>query len=277
MKKWLPILLIPGVFWAVSCKKGGSSNNGNPNNTAYLSSVVSIQPQTRVIDSFYYDSAHRLARFTQYEYDSSQGYPVAGAWSAYFAYPAGNGAAPSSYLYAAGSIADLHALAYDTQGRISKDTSLSGTGYVATYTYPGGNLATTVLFDGTRMNNQIDTLFLDGGNVTNLRIYYPNDAGTADSLEGNVNFGFTSLTNPAYHQAMTNAIGPLIYILQLDGFGSSVDPVSQHAFNSVSGVGSGLPPGISLKYNQKTDSQGRIIELSSSLGPVAGSITFTYY
>ena len=277
MKKWLPIILLPGILWVASCKKSGSSNNGNPNNTAYLSSVISLQPQTRVIDSFYYDSAHRLSRFTQYEYDSSQGSPIAGVWSAYFAYPNGSGAAPTSYLYVAGFGTDLHALSFDAQGRISKDTSLSGTGYVASYTYPNGNPATTVLFDGTRKNNQIDTLFLGSGNVTNLRIYYPNNAGTADSLEGNVNFGFTSLTNPAYHQSMTNAIGPLLYILQLDGFGSSVDPISQHAFNSVGGDGSGLPAGISLKYNQKTDSQGRLIELSSSLGPVAGSITFTYY
>jgi hypothetical protein len=127
------------------------------------------------------------------------------------------------------------------------------------------------------MNNQIDTLFLSNGNVSNMRVYYPNDAGTADSLEGNVSFGFTSLTNPAYHSAMTNSIGPLLYVLQVDGFGSSVDPVSQHAFNSFSGAGYGLPPGISLNYNQTTDAQGRLIELSSPLGPVAGSITFTYY
>jgi len=277
MKKWLPILIVPGALWVSSCKKSGSSNNGNPNNTAYLSSVISLSPQTRVIDSFYYDTAHRLTRFTQYQYDSSQGTPTAGAWNAYFAYPAGNSQTPSSYLYAAGFLTDIHSLIYDAQGRISKDTSVSGTGYVGYYTYPNGNIATTVLFDGTRANNQVDTLFLSSGNVANMRIYYPNSAGTADSLEGNVNFGFTSLANPAYHQAMTNAIGPLLYILQLDGFGSSVDPVSQHAFNSVGGIGYGLPPGISLRYNQTTDSKGRLITLSSALGPAAGSISFTYY
>jgi hypothetical protein len=276
MKKWLRILIIPGILWISSCKKSGSSNN-NPNNIAYLSSVVSLSPQTRVIDSFYYDSSHRMTRMTQYQYDSSQGYPTAGAWSAYFAYPAGAGTAPSSYLYVVGNTTDIRALSYDGQGRIARDTSVSGTGFVAYYTYPSGNIATTVLFDGTPMNNQIDTLFLSNGNVTNMRIYYPNNEGTADSLEGNVSFGFTSLANPAYHSAMTNSIGPLLYVLQVDGFGSSVDPVSQHAFNSVSGVGFGLPPGLSLKYNQTTDSQGRLIQLSSPLGPVAGSITFTYY
>ena len=274
MKKWLPLLL--PALWVVSCKKSGSSNN-NRNNNAWLSSVVSLQPQTRVIDSFYYDSSHRITRFSQYQYDSSQGSPTFGAWTVQFAYPAGTTSQPTSYLYVLGSSADIHVLSYDAQGRISRDTSVSGTGYVARYSYPGGNIATTVLFDGTPMNNQIDTMFLSGGNVTSLRIYYPNTAGSADSLAGEVNFGFTSLTNPAYHTDMTNSIGPLLYILQLDGFGSSVDPISQHAFNSVGGTGSGLPPGVSLKYNQTTDSQGRLIKLSSSLGPVAGSISFTYY
>lgn len=275
MKKWLPVLLLPAVGIIVSCHKSGSSNN-NHNNNAWLSSVVSLQPQTRVIDSFYYDSSHRLTLFSQYAYDSSQGSPAFGTWSVQFAY-SGTVSQPTSYLYVIASTADIHALSYDAQGRITRDTSVSGTGYVAHYSYPGGNVATTVLFDGTPMNNQIDTMFLSSGNVTTLHIYYPNSAGTADSLEGAVNFGFTSLANPAYHADLTNSIGPLLYILQLDGYGSSVDPISQHAFNSVGGSGSGLPPGVTLKYNQTTDSQGRLVKLSSSLGPVAGSISFTYY
>lgn len=276
MKKWLLIVLLPAAVWVASCKKSGSSNNTIKNN-AWLSSVVSLQPQTRVVDSFYYDSSHRLTGFAQYEYDSSQGYPVFGQWTVQFAYPAGTSPQPSEYLYVKGSGPDIHVLTYDAQGRISRDTSASGTGYVAHYSYPNGNIATTVLFDGTPLNNQIDTMFLSNGNVSSLRVYYPNNAGTADSLSGAVNFGFTSLANPAYHADMTNSIGPLLYILQLDGYGSSVDPISQHAFNSVGGSGSGLPAGVTLKYNQTTDSQGRLIELSSPLGPVAGSISFTYY
>jgi hypothetical protein len=276
MKKWLLILFLPFVLWVTSCKKSGSSNNTH-NNNAWLSSVVSLQPQTRVIDSFYYDSSHRITGFSQFEFDSSQGYPSFGEWVAQFVYPAGTSFQPYSYAYFIGSFADIHALTYDAQGRISRDTSISGTGYVAHYSYPNGNIATTVLFDGTPANNQIDTLFLSNGNVATLRIYYPNAAGTADSLAGAVNFGFTSLANPAYHADLTNSIGPLLYILQLDGYGSSVDPISQHAFNSVGGTGSGLPPGVTLKYNQTTDSQGRLTELSSPLGPVAGSISFTYY
>ncbi|HXB96232.1 MAG TPA: hypothetical protein VNU70_13770 [Puia sp.] len=277
MKKWLLSVLIPGMLWVSSCKKSGSSNNNPTTNNAYLSSVVSLQPQTRVIDSFYYDTAHRMTRITQYQYDSSQGFPTAGAWSAYFAYPAGAGTTPNSYLYVVGGSVDIHALTYDGQGRITRDTSVSGTGFVAYYSYPNGNIATTVLFDGTPMNNQVDTLFIGNGNVNSMRIYYPNNAGTADSLAGTVNFGFTSLTNPAYHATQTNSIGPLLYILQVDGYGSSVDPISEHAFNSVSGSGYGLPAGVTIHYNQTTDAQGRLTLLSSSLGPVAGSIAFTYY
>lgn len=276
MKKWLLLLFIPVMLWISSCKKSGSSNN-NPVNNAYLSSVISLSPQTRVIDSFYYDSSHRLTQFAQFDYDSSQGYPTMGAWEAIFALPAGSSAAPTSYVYDLNGVVDQRILTYDTQGRILRDSSVSGSGFVAYYSYPNGNIATTVLFDGTPMNNQIDTLFLSNGNVTTMRIYDPNASATADSLAGTVNFGFTSLTNPAYHAAMTSSIGPLLYILQLDGYGTSVDPISQHAFNSVSGSGYGLPSGVTLKYNQTTDSQGRLVELSSPLGPVAGSISFTYY
>lgn len=277
MKKWLLILLFPSLLWIASCKKSGSSNNTTNNNNAWLSSVVSLQPQTRVIDSFYYDGSYRITGFAQWQYDSSQGLPTFGEWMVQFAYPAGTSSQPSSYLYVIGSSTDVHALTYDAQGRISSDTSISGSGYGAHYSYPNGNIATTVVFNGIPADNQIDTLFLSSGNVTSLRIYYPNRAGTADSLEGAVNFGFTSLANPGYHASITNSIGPLLYILQLDGYGSSVDPISQHAFNTISGTGSGLPAGVTLKYNQTTDSQGRLTELSSPLGPVAGSISFTYY
>ncbi len=127
---------------------------------------------------------------------------------------------------------------------------LSGSGFVVYFSYPNGNIATTVLFDGTPQNNQIDTLFISNGNISAAHIYFPNDAGTADSLEAAVKFGYSSNNNPAYHAAISASIGPLLYILQFDGYGGALDPISQKALNSVSGLGDGLPANTAITYNQ---------------------------
>lgn len=206
-----------------------------------------------------------------------RGSPAAGSEIATFALPAGASAPPSSYTLSYNGITDPHVLSYDGQGRISKDTSLSGSGFVVYFSYPNGNIATTVLFDGSPLNNQIDTLFMSDGNISAAHIYLPNDAGTADSLEAAVKYGHSSANNPAYHSAISASIGPLLYILEFDGYGGFLDPISQKAFNSVSGIADGLPGNTSITYSQTNDSKGRLSRMISSFGLAAGYIQFSYY
>lgn len=275
MKSLYCILCAFFILCSISCKKSSSSNNNS--SAYYLSSVTNYSPQQRIVDSFTYDSSHRLARFAQYAYDSTTGNPRFAFWTADFALPANGSAAPTSYTYTANGKQDMHILSYDGQGRITKDTSLSGSGFVTYYSYPNNNIATTVLFDGTPLNNQVDTLFISNGNIGAYHIYFPNNAGTADSLEGALNFGFSSLNNPAYHAAVSKSIGPLLYILQFDGYGGSLDPISTNVFTSISGVENGLPPNVTIKYNPVTDSKGRLIQLATSYGAAAGILLYNYY
>jgi hypothetical protein len=265
------------LFFTYSCKKSNSSNNNNSNSNSWLSSVTSWSSPTSVVDSFAYDSSHRIASYMQFEYDTSTGTPTSAGWSAVFSLPAGSSAPPSSYMNNLTGSNELHQLYYDAQGRIVKDSSLGSSGWVIYFSYPANEIAITALYDGTIANSIVDTLFLNGGNAGNVHIYGPNNAGTADSLEGSIKFGFSGLANPAYHSAITSSVGPLLYILAISGFGGNYDAISQKAFNSLSGVGDGLPSGVTFNYSLSTDAQGRLSRQSISVGGSASVITYKYY
>jgi hypothetical protein len=259
-----------------ACKKHNSSGN-NSNSNSWLSSITSWSTPTSIVDSFTYDSAHRLASYVQIEFDTSTGIPRSGSWSAVFSLPAGSSAPPSSYTNDLTGTPELHQLIYDAQGRIIKDSSLGSSGWVIYFSYPGNNIAITALYNGTIANSIVDTLYLSGGNVGSTHIYGPNNAGTADSLQQSVRFGFSSLSNPAYHSAITPSIGPLMYILAISGYGGNYDPISQKVFNSLSGVGNGLPSGVTINYNLITDSKGRLSEQTVNFGGAGAITTFRYY
>jgi hypothetical protein len=284
MKKYHLIAPLLCVFFGLSCKKNHSSTNNTPNADVWLMQVTTYVPKKIFNDVFFaYDNAHRVYEFGQDKLDSSGSSPIQSSEIVIFSEPADVSAPPSAYTVGYDDTSsnyngptDSHELSYDSQGRISKDTSLSGSGYVAYFSYPNGNIATTVLFDGTPQNNQIDTLFMSDGNISAAHIYLPNDAGTADSLEAVVQYGYSALINPAYHPAISASIGPLLYILQLDGYGGPGDFISQKAFNSVSGVGDGLPGNTAITYSQRTDSRGRLYVMSASIGPPNNYISYSY-
>jgi hypothetical protein len=265
------------LLFTYSCKKSSSSSNNNSNSNSWLSSVTSWSSPTSVVDSFAYDSSHRIASYMQFEYDTSTGTPNSAGWSAVFSLPAGSSAPPASYTNNLTGSNELHQLSYDAQGRIVKDSSLGSSGWVIYFSYPANEIAITALYDGTIANSIVDTLFLSGGNTGNVHIYGPNNAGTADSLEGSIKFGFSGLSNPAYHSAITSSVGPLLYILAISGFGVNYDAISQKAFNSLSGVGDGLPSGVTFNYSLSTDAQGRLSRQSISVGGSASVITYKYY
>jgi hypothetical protein len=273
----LPLCLAAALLtFAGACKKSSSSHPTNSNSTAWLSSVTNWAPQTSVVDSFVYDSGHRVAAFLQAEFDTSTGSPLFGAWSAVFALPAAAGAPPTSYTTDLSGIQELHQLTFDGQGRIVKDSSTGPSGWVNYFGYPNGNIAITALYNGTVSNSIVDTLFLSAGNMSSFHIYGPNNAGTADSLAGIIEFGFSGTANPAYHQPLTSSIGPLIYILQISGFGGNLDCVSQKAFNAVSGIAAGFPAGITINYKLVNDNQGRLTSQSASFGG-ASVLSYRYY
>ena len=270
------ILLCAPVFvimLATSCSK--TSKSGNADVPAfYLSSATTYSAGTTVVDSFSYDSSNRVTQFSQFEYDTLGGTPAVKTWSANFALT-GTTAPPASYTYTTNGSTQTHNLSYDGQGRIIKDTC-STTGYVAYYSYPNGNIAMTVLFNGSTANNQIDTIFVGNGNVSAVHSYVSNSAGTADSLVGALQFGFSSTANPLYHSALTASVGPLLYILQVDNYGGSLDPISVNAFNTVSGTLDGFS-GVTLTFSLINDAVGRLNVMSASLLGASEIIYFKYY
>src|SRR5262249_31606848 len=144
---------------------------------AWVSSITSYSPgnQESIVDSFSYDSAHRIAVYQQFAYDTSGGYPYTANWSATFALPAGNTAPPTSYTTGLTGYEELHRLTYDGQGRIIMDSSTGPSGWVFHFGYPNNNIAINTYYDGTVANSLLDTLFMSNGNIGSFHIYGPNN------------------------------------------------------------------------------------------------------
>jgi hypothetical protein len=268
-------LFLSLVMLAGSCKKSGSGNN-TPSNSSYVSSESIYSPQTRLVDSFTYDNTHRLTVFTQIKYDTTSGSPQSDTMITSFSY-FGENQFPDIYRITQtpnAQYGDVHQLYYDGQNRMVKDSGISGTGYVNYFSYPGSNIVSRVLFDGTASNDQVDTIFFTNGNVTSQHIYYPNNAGTADSLSGSPRYGYSTSVNPLYHAGIAGTAGILLNLLAYDGFGGYVDFLSADAINMASNLGGGLPAGTVLNFTVVPDSKGRVAWLTIS---GAFTISFNYY
>ena len=273
MKKYLLFSLFLCIITIWSCHKSNSS--GNSNSGYYLRSSVTYTAGTSIVDSFDYDSAHRITQFIQTKNDTTTGTPILTVASTQFALAFGT-TPPTGYTYSINGNTVVHTLSYDNQNRIIKDTCPT-TGFVAYFSYPNGNIASTILFDGATLDNQIDTLYMSGGNIATANTWMPNTAGTADSLEGSIKFGYSGVANPTYHSAITGSIGPLLYMLTVNGLGGGLDPISQKASNSLSGQIDGLPQGLTIGFTQTTDSKGRLSALSASLLGIGETVFFNYY
>jgi hypothetical protein len=277
MKK-LPLFFAAlALFLFCACKKTNSSHNTHSNANDWLSSVTNFSLVERVVDSFSYDSFHRIVSFQQFAYDTSGGYPSAGRWSAIFSLPADSSAPPSAYTNDITGTPESHLLSYDGQGRIVKDSSAGASGWIIYFSYPDDNIAITALYFGTVAYGFVDTLFMSGGNLAGYHIYKPNTAGTADSLEGVVKYGFSAVANPVYHPSIARSIGPLIYIFQVSGYGGIFDAVSENVLNSISGQIAGLPSGVAFPFDLVTDSQGRLTQQSADYGGGFARIVYRYY
>ncbi len=272
-------LLCALLLGALSCKKSNSGGGQPTSETTYLTSINNYLPGTQIADSISYDSSHRVVNLGYFGYDSTNGInPAIDSQLYAFTFNA-NEDIPNGYTFTYfqnGPNYDMHQLTFDGQNRISKDTSLSGTGYVAYYTYPTNEIAITVLYNGSFSNSQTDTLLIENGNITAQHIYAPNTAGNADSLFADLEFTYGTYANPAYDSLLSNTAGPLLFFLTLNAFGGYEDFISKNLATSVSGYGSILPPGGGLTLTPTSISNGKVTRVAETLGSQSGSVVFTY-
>jgi hypothetical protein len=202
-----------------------------------LSSVKLLSTGVQVKDSFEYNAQYRIARLLQYDFDSTGiGSPIADSEIIVFTF-SGTNDLPASYTFTHDAVTRTHLLSYNSQSRIIKDTC-SATHYAGLYTYPGNNIVSTVLSNGTTASRKIDTLlFNNSGDIDSINFYIPATVVTADSLLAGHGFGFSVYSNPAYYAPVANTIGPLLFSLIQDydnyGDGSITDFLSRHAMNGV--------------------------------------------
>jgi hypothetical protein len=255
-----------------SCHPSGGSGGGNPVNNSYLSSVSIISGASIITDSFSYDAQHRVARFACYATDGTNN----ASFTADFSFP-GGATLPAGYTFVLdGGSPDQHQLTFDGQGRITKDTSLSGSHFVTYYSYVGNYVINRILFDGTTTGAQIDSLTVTDGNMTAEKIW-GEDQG-AWSKQADLIYGHAAAANPGYKAEVANAVGPLLYVLSVYNFGGYADYISKAIMNKISGTGDGLPAG-GFNYSESIDATGRV-STQTPVGPgvPAGTKTvFTYY
>jgi hypothetical protein len=200
-------------------------------------------------------------------------------WTVQFLYQDAN-SYPSWYNFydvPLGGYGDYHLLSYDGSTRITKDTSLSGSGFVTYFSYPSNNITATTLFEGTADDNLMDTLYVHNGNVSQEVIYNSDIPGQPDELEGDEFFSDASTANPGYHAPISGSIGPLLFNLAFNNGADYVDFISKNALQQITSGEPSAPNYALISYTLTKDSKGRLAKMTTGTGDSAGAILFSYY
>jgi hypothetical protein len=275
--------LLPLLCWlliaTLACKKSNSGGGQPTGSTTYLTAINSYTAGTQVADSLSYDSTHRLVHLGYFGYDSLSGInPTIDSQFYAFSFSP-NEVVPNGYVFTYfqnGVFNDSHQLTFDGENRIIKDTSFSGTGYVAYYSYPANEIAITILYNGLFSSSQTDTLLLTNGNVTAQHIYVPNSEVTADSLVADLEFTYGSYANPGYDSAFSSSAGPLLMVLTSNAFGGYEDFISKNLVVAISGYGNGFPANGGITLTPTAISNGKVTHLAETIGAIPASVVFTY-
>jgi hypothetical protein len=273
-RRTLTLFLVSAFVFSSCHKNSGSSDGGNPVNNSYMASAQFYTSGTLSVDSLIYDANHNVTQFFQYQTDGSH----KDTTIATFTY-SGSGSLPTGYnlTYTAG-VPDPHQLTFDGQGRITRDTSLNGYGFVTYYTYPGNYIIIRTLDFGSTSSETIDSLVVSNGNVTGELLWVTDNTGTLVQ-NGNITIGHATVANPAYKAQIAGSIGPLLHMMDNYNYGAYTDYISKAMINKVSGIADGAS--ITIDYTISVDASGRVSSwtpVSASLPSGAGDkTTFTYY
>lgn len=267
------------LFLCLAAFTGGCSknNSGTPSTTpAYLSSARFFTPRMQVVDSFHIDFNKRIIQYTQYKYDTTSGSPAVDSILVSFTYSGGH-TGPDSYMLSRPSVgfSETHQLSYDGQNRLLKDTTVNGSGNFALFSYPGTDQACNFNYGNSPGTIKSDTLFITNGNVSSLRVYVANSAGTGDTIFSVMNFAHSSYPNPAYQQQTASTIGMLLFNLTIIGFSGYADFTSPAIADHLIQI---FPNSQSILLSFTTDSHGRVATAYVPGVPLAAySFAFYYY
>lgn len=259
------------LFIYSSCKKSDFASR--PSSNTYLATIKYSYNRSLVIDSFSYDSQHRITSFVQHKYDSNGVSVIQARLEAAFQYNM-NESIPTSYLFRNMSETENHSLTYDSQNRIIKDTALNGTMNVIYYSYSDGVISSVFLFGGRFLERQLDSIFLSNNNVFNERFYYSNGNPIA-KFSGSLKTEFSAISNPTYQPAITSTIGPLLHILSYDGYGGFWDFTSKNLYTKITFTDdTNTTTEESCYWN--TNANGSVINGTIS-GPFQAYVEFSYH
>jgi hypothetical protein len=270
MKRLILALCILSLLF--SCKKSSSVLSVQTglvsSNTSYFTAS-----QGRVVTTLQYNAAQQIAHFSWYEYDTSGGVANQDSVGYDFAINTTTNL-PSSYTMTgwesslSNSYVETHDLFYDGQGRLVKDTAITG------QNNPGDSAANYFSYTANRIIvreysmyaydtvnlttgwgcTTVDTINLVNGNIVDQEEYDQNGADWILNYSYTIN-GFSNYANPLYNQNFSNSIAALFLDANL------MDCLSKN-LTSDDGV------------HWITDPSGKVISGSAPTGETA---VYTYY
>lgn len=266
--------LLPGLGLLVSsCHKDNSPNPSSPKSINFVSSVIQGTRQQGQLDSFQFDGKQRLNAWLHYYTDTVN--PGTNDTARISFNYNGNDSLPFSYTYYDANTGnpqtESHVLKYDDQGRITRDTvDGSSKGYYISY---GDNLIVVQKLTHYGWTSyQIDSFFLNKGNIVTYKNYIANSSGA--TLSNTTNFTYYSTANPLYQSLYGARTGAFIREFSAYYFGASLDAISENACQTIDRSANG---GFLLRYVQVTDSKNRLQSLIPDNQVVFFPMTFNYY
>jgi hypothetical protein len=267
------ILILSTLTLLASCNK--SSPPATTPSSALVSQAVYAFPSTqgRTVINLGYNSAQQIAYLSFYSYDTSGGISNVDTGAYHFTIdPVTN--LPTAYAVVgwksalASSEAETHSLSFDANGRMTKDTLLTGQtnagdSFANYYSYSTNRIiirdyslyAYDTVTTGTGWGaNVIDTMTLVNGNLATQAAYYQNGgSGWILTTSTDIN-NYSNFANPLYNAKVSNSLGAFFLNQNLVDFLSKQLPSDGVA-------------------HWTTDAGGKVI---SGLAIDGTTVTFTY-
>jgi len=241
-----------------SCQKDIVSSDNVPATSPHLISIYDYDTDYLHVDSFSYNTSGYLIRAQTWTYDGVGAIKISDNSDFIFSF-SGNSTVPSSYTLSfmttgPNNPIEKHALYYDIQNRIVKDSFLNGainSTVVTSYRYDS-NLIISDEFVKTStglVNSITDTVFMSAsGNVTHFGFY-----NLSSNYGGQHLYTYSSNLNPCYDKTLAESLGPWLERVTDEDF------ISKNSYNTIT-TDDWFSPLMTSSFSWTTDTKGRVIK-----------------